>query len=425
MLIKNKEELVKGELKNIKKDFLDCYDEILSNNFFEKSLVFLDKLKKFERIFFIGVGKSSAKFASFLESKINIEAGLVICKDGDYKLKKSEVFYSSHPYVTKKSFEAYQKIIDMKNSYSFTKNDVVVFFVSGGASSLVENLKKNIIKNEYVMFSQELINSGLDINQINIIRKALSKIKAGGILNELFPAKVLGLIESDVLNQNLDVVGSGLTFVDNNDYYGLAKKIIEKHSLKDTLPQSINEFFYKRKNFEKIIYEESNLLSNELVFNNKHVITKIVSFLNEKKYDVEVVSYQISENLENFCDKLVLDFEKYDSRKVFVFGSELVLNIPADKLEFSKGGRNQHFVSYFLNKIKTKRKFVVASFATDGSDFIEGIAGGMVDSETNKDSLADKLSFYRSYDFLDKVDGLVKTKPTGINVCDVILIYVE
>ena len=91
------------------------------------------------------------------------------------------------------------------------------------------------------------------------------------------------------------------------------------------------------------------------------------------------------------------------------------------------GGRNQELVLSALLSLKNiPEPYMLVSCGTDGTDGPTDAAGGRICEETwEKTKKLDLkpqqfLDANDAYHFLEKVDGLIKTGPTGTNVMDII-----
>ncbi len=62
------------------------------------------------------------------------------------------------------------------------------------------------------------------------MRKHISLIKGGQLARMAYPARVLALMLSDVIGDDLDVIGSGLTAPDASTFGG-AKAVLEKYGI--------------------------------------------------------------------------------------------------------------------------------------------------------------------------------------------------
>jgi len=89
--------------------------------------------------------------------------------------------------------------------------DVAVVLISGGASALVCAPAPGLELSDKVALNRLLLASGADIETMNLIRQACSRLKGGGLARALAPARAVALVLSDVIGDDLRAVASGPT----------------------------------------------------------------------------------------------------------------------------------------------------------------------------------------------------------------------
>src|SRR5579871_5685283 len=85
-----------------------------------------------------------------------------------------------------------------------------------------------------------LLACGATIHEINAVRKHISAIKGGQLARIAAPARVLSLILSDVVGDDLDVIGSGPTAPDASTFES-AYAVLEKYELRERVPLRVRE----------------------------------------------------------------------------------------------------------------------------------------------------------------------------------------
>lgn len=91
-----------------------------------------------------------------------------------------------------------------------TPGDLVVALISGGGSALMV-APDGVTLGEKLQITRALLYSGADITEINAVRKGLSRIKGGRLALAAAPARVVSLIVSDVVGDDLSAIASGPT----------------------------------------------------------------------------------------------------------------------------------------------------------------------------------------------------------------------
>lgn len=90
-------------------------------------------------------------------------------------------------------------------------NDTLIVLISGGGSALLSMPRPNISADDKLNLCKKLFNLGANIKEINTIRQKLSVVKAGGLARIAYPANVIGLILSDIIEDPVELIASGPT----------------------------------------------------------------------------------------------------------------------------------------------------------------------------------------------------------------------
>ena len=178
--------------------------------------------------------------------------------------RKFQFFKSGHPLPNLRSVKAAKYLEKLISNTK--KNDFVIFLVSGGGSALVSH-PMGITLKEKIIINDVLIKSGATINEISCVRKHLSKIKGGKLLQKMNCCGV-SLVISDVIGDDLSVISSGLTFVDNTTF-SQALQIIKKYNIQKKTPKNILNILEMGK--EKKISEtiKKPMIKNVMITNNE------------------------------------------------------------------------------------------------------------------------------------------------------------
>ena len=89
--------------------------------------------------------------------------------------------------------------------------DLVLCLISGGGSALTPSPVRGITLAEKQAVTRLLLECGATINQLNAVRKHLSRLKGGQLARAAHPAPIVALLLSDVIGDPLDVIASGPT----------------------------------------------------------------------------------------------------------------------------------------------------------------------------------------------------------------------
>jgi len=106
-----------------------------------------------------------------------ITSGLVVTNQDSDKLSYTEVCKGTHPILTQQSIDCAKKLISKMSQCG--KNDLYIYLLSGGSSSLIEIPKEDITLEDLQVCNKLMLEHSLKIQDINIVRKHLSQIKGG------------------------------------------------------------------------------------------------------------------------------------------------------------------------------------------------------------------------------------------------------
>ena len=136
-----------------------------------------------------------------------VAGGLVVTPPGVAVAPEPiQTLVGSHPIPDESSLQAGAAMLEF--AAKTTGQDLVLFCLSGGASAIMEATKPGISLDDVQVTTDSLLRSGADIRTLNAVRVRLSRVKGGG-LARAFRAQVVVLVLSDVIGNDLSVVGSG------------------------------------------------------------------------------------------------------------------------------------------------------------------------------------------------------------------------
>jgi glycerate-2-kinase len=169
-----------------------------------------------------------------------IEAGIVIDKaaPAEFSTARIEVRQAGHPIPDIRGAEAVREMLGLKNEYYTGKKDLILCLISGGGSALMPSPLASLSLNDKQRVTRLLLSCGADIFEINTIRKHLSRTKGGRLAQYFAPARVISLILSDVIGNDLSVIASGPTYPDQSTFED-AYAVLKKYCLLDKVPNSV------------------------------------------------------------------------------------------------------------------------------------------------------------------------------------------
>ena len=162
------------------------------------------------RLVIIGAGKASARMAEAVEAHYGPCEGLVITRYGyERPTQGIEIAQASHPVPDAEGVAATRRLIDLVTG--LTSEDVVIALISGGGSALLCAPSEGLTLDDKMDVNRALLASGAPIDEMNVVRKHLSRVKGGQLAAACHPAKLLTLLISDVPGDDPSQIASGPT----------------------------------------------------------------------------------------------------------------------------------------------------------------------------------------------------------------------
>jgi len=396
-------------------------------------------LNAFNEIFVIGTGKASNSMAQAIEEIFGdrITKGMVTTKYGHLlPLKKTEIIEAGHPIPDRKGYEGAKKIQSLLKESA--PSDLVIFLLSGGGSALLPFPADGIELKEKQEVTQLLLDCGADIQEINTIRKHISMMKGGWLAKWAYPSTVIGFILSDVVGDQLDVIGSGPTVPDPSTFEE-AWEILKKYDLLNEISPSIRKHLQLGR--ERKVGETPK--PGDAVFERVHncLIGSNILALREAEREAASLGLNtlilsssiVGETREAarfhtaIAKEVISSGNPIPRPACILSGGETTVTIKGNGL----GGRNQEFVLAGALEINAIERVVLLSGGTDGTDGPTDASGALADNTTLRRAKSmglnpkAHLENNDAYPFFQKLGDLLITGPTHTNVMDVHIILVD
>jgi len=398
-------------------------------------------LTSFRKVWVLGAGKAAASMGQAVETTLGkyLAGGLVMTKYGHgLALKKIQVIEAGHPLPDENS------LISGKRLLSFAKeqiqpDDLVLCLFSGGASSLLVCPGEGITLADKMACTQMLLNAGAGIHDLNTLRKHLSGIKGGGLARILAPARLVSLILSDVVGDDVATIASGPTTPDPTTFADCIE-ILHKLRLWDQTPPAVRQRLElgsagKIADTPKEGDPAFRNAWNCVVGGNAQACAAAVSAARKQGYRALVLTSRLEGDNESAArfHMSVAGEVVYQRRPVrrpscIISGGETTVRITGT----GKGGRNQEFVMHCVRPLAgLPAPCVVASLGTDGTDGPTQAAGAIADNTTLSRSIKFGARFLNecidnndSYRFFSRLEDLIITGPTRTNVMDLHIVLI-
>jgi glycerate 2-kinase len=389
---------------------------------------------RFRNIYVIGAGKAGASMAQAAERVLGrqITAGLINVKDGHVaKLRRIELNQCGHPVPDERGAAGSARIAQI--AAAAARDDLVICLVSGGASALLPLPAEGITLEEKQATTRLLLASGATIHEINAVRKHISRIKGGQLARLAAPARVESLLLSDVIGDDLDVIGSGPTAPDASTF-AAAGAILDRYAIHHRVPASVRNRIEQgaRGEIPETPKPADPLFSrvrNTVVGGNRLALDAAARAARQLGYRTLILSSTIEGETREIARmhaaiarEIAAAGRPVRPPACIITGGETTVTIKGDGL----GGRNQEFTLAAALEIAGLDRVVVFSAGTDGSDGPTDAAGAIADGKTLSRKPEARLYLDRndSYRYFEPLGDLVITGPTNTNVMDVRLLLV-
>lgn len=392
------------------------------------------RFDRYRHIYVIGAGKAGASMALAAERALGarITAGLITVKDGNTaRLRRIELNPCGHPVPDERGASGAARIAQIAASAG--RDDLVLCLVSGGASALMPLPAEGIALEEKQATTRLLLACGATIHEINAVRKHISRIKGGQLARLAAPARVESLLLSDVVGDNLDVIGSGPTAPDASTFAGVLE-IFDRYDIRARVPAAVRERIERgaRGEIPETPKPADPLFArvrNTVVGGNRLALDAAARAARELGYRTLILSSTIEGETREIARmhaaiarEIAATGRPVRPPACIITGGETTVTIKGDGL----GGRNQEFVLAAALEIAGLPGVVVFSAGTDGSDGPTDAAGAIADGGTvaRNPEARRYLDRNDSYHYFQPLGDLVITGPTNTNVMDIRLILV-
>ena len=390
-------------------------------------------LGDWQNIVLIGVGKASVPMCSIAAQILRPSLrenqrlrGIAVGPESSKSLPPEiAYFFGSHPFPNEDSRRAADAVSEMLRPLG--ENDLVLFLLSGGASSMLEApIDPDTSVEEIAETYRSLVYSGLPIVAINALRKHLSAVKGGRLAALAAPATQLTLIISDVPGKAFDMVGSGLSLPDPSTTEECLQ-ILSEPAVRAALGTAVLRRFVDRPLEETPKPNDAAFARSSVacLLSNQDLLDQAAILARNAGYFVEI---------DNSCDEWdyrdasrhllakLRGLREQHEKVCLISGGEVLVKMTGAS---GRGGRNQHFALHIALALAASEPYVAMfSAGSDGVDGNSPAAGAFADSFTvNKaESLglapAGALERFDSYSLFSAMDDAIVTGPTGNNIRD-------
>jgi hydroxypyruvate reductase len=387
------------------------------------------------RIALVAAGKAAVPMALAAERVLgrHLSEGIAVTSAETVPLERIEVRTASHPVPDARGLAAAREVERLAQGLG--REDLLLVLLSGGASALLPAPAEGLTLRDKQRTTGLLLRAGATIHELNAVRKHLSRLKGGGLVREAAPARVVTLILSDVVGDDLSTIASGPTVPDPTTFAD-ALAVLTRRGVAARIPKAAAA------RLEAGAAGETPETPKPGARIFRRTATRIVG---SNRLSIAAAAREARrQGLRPLVLTTRLEGEAREAARVLVAilrecvetgrpaagpvcllaGGETTVTVRGT----GQGGRNQELAVAASEALADfPAPAVVASFGTDGIDGRSDAAGGVVDDRTTARAAALGLappdvfvSTSDSRSFLGPLGDLIITGPTGTNVVDVV-----
>ena len=405
-------------------------------------------LNSLRRIEVVGAGKAGAAMAAAVEETLGPE--LLEAKDvrGWLNVPESCVRPLSRIHLhagrpvgvnmpTAEGVEGSDEIL--RRVGSLGPDDLCLCLISGGGSALLPAPVPEITLADKMAVTKHLHAAGANIEELNTVRKSLSRIKGGGLARACRAGRLIALIISDIVGDPLDMIASGPT-VDSATPLAESLAILERyHAREANIASAVFDYLERDdsgsppENLSDGQADKPACDVTNIIIGNMAVALDAAGL---KAVDLGYahVAHGAAEHEGEAADvgqhlaAMALKMARQDGPDCLITGGEPVVTL-VDETERGLGGRNMQLAlsagQYLSAQADIPCDICILSGGTDGEDGPTDAAGAYVDGEMLAKAcergmdLGDYLRRNDAYHFFQPLDSLLMTGLTDTNVGDV------
>lgn len=372
-------------------------------------------LSSYEQVYVVAFGKCAAVASEVIEEVMGevITDGVVIDVRSGAEFSRLQYHKGTHPFPSEANIAATRNIEVMLERA--TKKDLVVVVVSGGGSSLLCS-PHDMTCETLTDITDSLFRAGATIDELNTVRKHTSRVQGGQLAALAHPATVISCVFSDVPGNNLSVIASGPTILDQTTKEDAARVLAKYHILEScTLPGCELVETPKDPSVFAQVY-------HTFVVTNDNMLSAMAKEAQERGYDTRIESTSTQGEASDVGVRIARNASARKS--CLLYGGETTVSVGSAQ---GKGGRNQEValgaLVYMIESLDLSQKLVLGA-ASDGWD--NGpIAGAIADGSVAADAVLSGLDpevylkNHDAYPFFEEIKAHIITGRTGANVADV------
>ncbi|MDP7017833.1 MAG: DUF4147 domain-containing protein [Pirellulaceae bacterium] len=312
-----------------------------------------------------------------------------------------------------------------------SEDDLCLCLLSGGGSALLPAPPAGVSLADKQQVTRLLSGGGANINELNTVRKQLSRVKGGRLAQACAGGHLVTLVISDVIGDPLDIIASGPTTPDSASPADAIAVLERFTSPENPAPGSVLAALGAAAPAPPRV---TAVTASYVIGNNAAAVDAAGVEAERRGYSHAMASAAALEGAAEGVGvklaQMALKMRDQPGPDCLISGGEPTVTLAPPAIRGS-GGRNQQLVLAALQVLLEKNpsapleRMALMSGGTDGEDGPTDAAGAFIDASVAASlpahalsAVADHLSRNDAYAFFDQHGGLIRTGPTHTNVCD-------
>ena len=339
---------------------------------------------------------------------------------------------TEHPSPGSGSLAAGRLALDL--AHDVQPDRCLLVLLSGGASSMMSLPLDGVTVGDKAETAGRLMRAGADIRALNVVRKHLSRIK-GGRLAAACRGRVLCLAVSDVVGDDVSVIGSGPTSADASsfadalqtlDRYGVTRAVA--FSVRNTLERGARGQLAETPKPGTAILERT---TTRLIGSMADAMEGATDEATRRGFSVAHVEHPVTGEARvagaRFMATVAPLIANLPRPSCILSGGETTVHVRGT----GRGGRNQELVLAAIRDLERLGVALMASIGTDGVDGPTDAAGARADGTSLRrarrlglESPEAFLDRNNAYEYFKSLGDLIVTGATSSNVGDLQVVLV-
>jgi hydroxypyruvate reductase len=347
----------------------------------------------------------------------------------------SRLLFAGHPIPDARGLAAAREAEALVDGLG--REDALLVLLSGGASALLPAPSAGLSLEDKARTTSLLLRAGATIQELNTVRKHLSRLKGGGLARRASPARVLTLVLSDVVGDDLSTIASGPTVPDPTTFAD-ALGVLQRRGVLQKTPPTVRTHLEagargrvpETPKGSEAVFRRA---TTHVVGSSRRSVLAAAREATRLGFRPMVLTTRLEGEAREVARCLVsilregAEGRRSGQRPICLLaGGETTVTVAGD----GQGGRNQELAVAAAQGLDGfPGPAVVASLATDGIDGMSDAAGGVVDDQSARRArelgLPEPGAFLAQSDsrnFLGPLGDLILTGPTGTNVVDIVVL---